>query len=213
MPLLLHFLRHGQTTFSRDNALCGAGTDAELTEPGREMAVAFAAAYRATSWSAVYASPLKRAVATARPLCDAIGREPELLFDLREIDYGAWEGRTPEEVSRDDHDAYLRFVADPAFHPPTGGETALAIERRVRRVLDQVGVSHSGGNVLLVSHKATIRIALCSLLGIDVGRFRDRIACPVASLSVVEVGPRGPLVRRLADRSHLTPELRDLPGT
>ncbi|BAC07811.1 tsr0258 [Thermosynechococcus vestitus BP-1] len=54
---------------------------------------------------------------------------------------------------------------------------------------------------------------LCGLLGIDVGRFRDLIAAPVASVSIVEYTSRGPLLLALAERSHLSPELRHLPGT
>jgi probable phosphoglycerate mutase len=66
---------------------------------------------------------------------------------------------------------------------------------------------------LLVSHKATIRIILCELLGIDVGRFRYRLDCPVGSVSVVEFAAQGPFLHSLADRSHLTEALRTLPGT
>jgi probable phosphoglycerate mutase len=74
MSLNLYLLRHGQTAFSRDNIFSGCGSDPELTENGLAMAQAFAQAYRATDWRAVYASPLQRTVATARPLCDATGK-------------------------------------------------------------------------------------------------------------------------------------------
>ena len=66
MGLKIHLLRHGQTSFSRANAFCGAGTDAELTPVGLEMAQEFAGAYKSVPWAAVYCSPLKRAVATAK---------------------------------------------------------------------------------------------------------------------------------------------------
>ena len=65
----------------------------------------------------------------------------------------------------------------------------------------------------MVSHKATIRIILCSLLGIDVGRFRYRLVCPVGSVSIVELTVDGPMLKALADRSHLTEGLRSLRGT
>jgi broad specificity phosphatase PhoE len=65
----------------------------------------------------------------------------------------------------------------------------------------------------MVSHKATIRIILCSLRGIDVGRFRYRLVCPVASVSIVEFTLDGPMLKALADRSHLTEGLRSLRGT
>jgi probable phosphoglycerate mutase len=213
MSLTLYFLRHGQTPLSRDDGFCGSGLDPELTPEGSEMARAFAAAYRALPWKAVYASPLRRTVATARPLCDALGLEMELRDDLKEIGYGAWEGKSKDEVGRDHHDDYIKWLADPAWHAPTGGEPAVVIARRAQRTVEEIAQRFGDGNVLVVSHKATIRILLCGLLGIDVGRFRYRLLCPVGSVSIVEMTRQGPLLRALAERSHLTETLRSLPGS
>ena len=55
------------------------------------------------------------------------------------------------------------------------------IARRSSLVLDEIERTHPEGNILVVSHKATTRIMLCSLLGIDVGRYRDRLSLPVAA--------------------------------
>ena len=192
---------------------CGAGMDPELTADGLAMARAFAAAYQTMTWSAIYASPLRRTVATAQPLCDAIGLKPELRDDLKEIHYGQWEGKTVEDVDREYHDDYIRWSADPAWNAPTGGEPAVAIARRSLNVVEEITKRFTTGNVLIVSHKATIRILLCGLLGIDVGRFRYRISCPVGSVSHVEFTAEGPLLHALADRTHLSPELRSLRGT
>jgi len=213
LSLILHLLRHGQTPFSRDNVFCGAGLDPELTPDGLAMANAFAAAYKSTPWSAVYASPLRRTVATARPLCDALGLKMELRDDLKEIHYGKWEGKSVEVVDREHHDDYIRWSADPAWNSPTGGEPAVAIARRTMQVIEEIKQRFNDGNVLIVSHKATIRIILCGLLGIDVGRFRYRLACPVGSVSVVEFTSEGPLLKALADRTHLDEKLRSLRGT
>jgi broad specificity phosphatase PhoE len=213
MALNLYLLRHGQTAFSRDNIFSGCGSDPELTENGLAMAQAFAHAYRAADWRAVYASPLKRTVSTARPICDALGKQMILRDDLREISYGRWEGLTVEDVQRDFPEDYPRFLSDAARYPPTGGESALVLAQRALSVVEEIQQTIKDGNVLLVSHKATIRALLCRLLGIDLGQFRYRLACPVASLSAVELTTHGPLLKILADRSHLTEELRQLPGT
>ncbi|MGE5232918.1 MAG: histidine phosphatase family protein, partial [Acidobacteriota bacterium] len=126
MALTLYFLRHGQTPQSRDNVFCGSGLDPELTPDGRAMAEAFAAAYRATRWAAIYASPLRRTLATARPLCAALGLEPEVRDGLREIAYGDWEGLSVAAVDQRFHDDHVAWTADPAWYPPTGGESAIA---------------------------------------------------------------------------------------
>lgn len=213
MSLTLYFLRHGQTELSRADNFCGAGLDPELTQQGLEMAQAFAAAYFAKAWSAIYSSDLRRSVATAQLLCDRLAMKMVVCADLREIAYGMWEGMSKETVAREYHDDYVSWLADPAWHAPTGGELAVMIARRGLRVIEEIKQQFADGNVLIVSHKATIRIILCSLLGIDVGRFRYRLVCPVGSVSVVEFTSQGPLLQALADRSHLSEHLRSLPGT
>jgi broad specificity phosphatase PhoE len=213
MTLTLHLLRHGQTELSRADVFCGSGLDPELTPEGLEMARAFASAYRRKPWSAVYCSALRRSAATAQPLCDELGIAPQARAEFNEIGYGKWEGLTKQTVERDHHDDYITWVADPAWHAPTGGELAITIARRSLKAVDEIMRQCPDGNVLVVSHKATIRIILCALLGIDVGRFRFRFACPVGSLSVVEFSSAGPMLQRLADRSHLSEALQSLPGT
>lgn len=192
---------------------CGSGLNPELTPEGAEMAAAFASTYATLPWKAVYASPLRRAVMTAEPLCQATGMEMDLRNELVEIGYGKWEGLDIATVERDFHDDYLRWTADPAWNAPTGGEAAVGIARRGLQVVEEIRGRFPEGNVLLVSHKATIRVILCALLGIDVGRFRFRLGCPVGSVSIVEFSGHGPLLQALADRTHLSERLRSLPGT
>jgi probable phosphoglycerate mutase len=213
MGLILYFLRHGQTALSREDVFCGSGLDPELTPEGMEMAHAFAKAYREGEWQAVYCSSLRRGITTAQPLCDALEIDPQVRAELNEIAYGRWEGLTKEQVSKEFQDEYISWLADPAWHAPTDGESAVLIAQRGLQVIEQIRKRFTTGNVLIVSHKATIRIILCSLLGIDVGLFRYRLACPVGAVSMVEFSSTGPMLKTLADRSHLTEHLRLLPGT
>ena len=113
---------------------------------------------------------------------------------LQEIAYGEWE-------------------ADPASHAPPGGETAIELARRAVAAVDEVRHRVSDGSALVVAHKGTIRALLCACLGLAVWRYRQRLNCPVGSVSLVEFGRRGPLLLTLADRSHLEERLRELPGT
>jgi broad specificity phosphatase PhoE len=209
----LHFLRHGQTALSRADMFCGRRLDPPLTAEGEAMAEAFAAAYRTTEWQAIYCSPLQRAISTAAPLARMLSRSLEIRDELAELDYGRWDGKTVDEVSSAHHVEYERWVADPAWNPPTEGETAVALAQRMTRAVEQIDATHDDGNVLVVSHKASIRVVLCALLGVDVGRFRYRFGCPVGSVSIVEFGTHGPLAATVADRSHLDAQLRALEGT
>ena len=213
MGLTFYLLRHGQTAFSREDVFCGSGLDPELTLEGREMADAFAKAYREVEWRAIYSSSLRRGITTAQPLCDALGINLRVRAELNEIAYGRWEGQTKEHVSKEFQDEYISWLADPAWHAPTGGEPAVIIAKRGLEIIEQIQNRFTSGNVLIVSHKATIRIILCSLLGIDISLFRYRLTCPVGSVSMVEFTSNGPILKALADRSHLTENLRSLRGT
>jgi len=212
MGLTIYFLRHGETTSSRTGGYCGT-LDPNLTPEGCLMAEDFADFYKTLPWNAVFSSPLRRAVATAKPLCEATGISVQLKDGLREIAYGQWEGKTPEEVNREFHDTYVRWLADPGWNAPTGGERGIDIARRSSLVHEEIEKTYTTGNVLVVSHKATTRIMLCSLLGIDVGRFRDRINMPVASISIVEMAVHGPLLHMMGDRAYLREHLRKRVGT
>jgi broad specificity phosphatase PhoE len=212
MGVKLYLLRHGETTYSRSGGFCG-DLDPELTPVGMAMAEAFAEAYGHHAWTAAYVSPMLRTQATARPLCIKVGLEMQLRPGLREIRYGDWEGQTPEQVKANDADAHLRWMTEPAWNAPTGGETAVDVAVRAMAVITEIEDAYGEGDVLIVSHKATIRILLCSLLGIDLGRYRDRLEVPAASLSVVTFGRYGPQLLQMGDRSYLPPELREVPGT
>ena len=123
-------------------------------------------------------------------------------------------GKTPEEVNLEFHEIIMsRWLTDPGWNAPTGGQKGIDIARRSSSVLEEIEKTYTTGNVLIVSHKATIRIMLCSLLGIDVGRFRDRLSLPVGAVSIVEIASHGPLLRLMGDRSYLREHLRKRVGT
>lgn len=212
MSLKLYLLRHGETEYSRSGGYCG-DLDPELTPEGLEMAKAFAETYRHFPWEAVYVSPMKRTIATAKPLCEAIGLEMQLRDGLKEIRYGKWEGQTQEYVKEHFMDDYVRWLTEPAWNPPTEGETAVQIASRASLVIAEIEAAHTDGNVLVVSHKATLRIILCNLLGIDLGRYRDRIQALAASVSIVKFSEHGPLLEVLGDRAFMPDHLRQRAGT
>lgn len=212
MSLKIYFLRHGETVYSKTGGFCG-DLDPELTPEGSMMAEQFAATYAKLPWNAIYVSPMKRTIATAKPLCDAVGIALQVRDGLREIKYGNWEGQTVESVREKYPEEYINWLAEPAWNAPNSGETSVQIASRSSLVIAEIQEKYKNGNVLVVSHKATIRIILCSLLGIDLGRYRDRIAALAASVSIVKFDVRGPMLEVLGDRSHMDENLRNLPGT
>jgi probable phosphoglycerate mutase len=132
---------------------------------------------------------------------------------LEEVHYGKWEDKSVEFVKQHYWEDYIRWLAEPAWNPPTGGETSVEIASRASLVIAEIQQTYASGNVLVVSHKGTIRIVLCDLLGIDLGRYRDRIDMPAGSVTVIKFDLHGPLLRELGNRSYMSEDLRSRPGT
>jgi alpha-ribazole phosphatase len=200
--LTIHLARHGETQQAAQGSFAGE-IDPPLTAAGVAQAVALGRAASTLSLAALYVSPKLRARMTAEPSARACHLEPVVDEGLREIAYGTWEGRLESEVQASEPEAFAAWSHDPALHSPPGGENAFAVAARALPVLLRIMREHPSGHVLVVSHKATIRIVACALLDVPLGRFRDRFDCPPASITTLELHERGALLTRLADTRHL----------
>jgi len=202
-PLTRVFLvRHGATVLSAEDRFAGA-TDAPLSDEGRAQATRLARRLAHVRISAVIASPLGRTVETARLLAAPHGLEVGTRTALREIDHGRWEGLTRREVESRFPGEMAEWEADPYTCAPSGGESGLAVTARALPELIRIVDAHAGRKLIVVSHKATIRLLLGSLLGFDPRRYRDNLDQSPAALNIVDF--RGPTRARLTlfnDISH-----------
>ena len=105
---------------------------------------------------------------------------------LREISHGRWEGLTRREVEERFGEEYAAWEADPFTFAPEGGESGLSVLARALPVIREVVSGHPGECVAVVSHKATLRLVLSSLLGFDARGYRDRLDQAPACLNVVD---------------------------
>jgi probable phosphoglycerate mutase len=178
-------VRHGATVSSGEDSFNGE-TDIPLSELGRDEARALGRRLAEERIAAFYSSPLSRALETARLVAAPHGKEVVPLPDLREVSHGRWEGKLRAEVEELYTEEYRRWEADPFSFAPSGGETGLAVIARALPAVLGIVAAHADERVLVVSHKATIRLLLASLLGLDPRRYRDRLDCSPAGLSVLE---------------------------
>ena len=93
--------------------------------------------------------------------------------------------------------AFEAWHADPASKSPPGGESGFTIAARAMPVVDRIVTAQGDRDVLVFSHKATIRIIACALLGVPLALFRERIACDTASITSFSFGPKGATLVRL----------------
>ena len=211
MNTRIFLIRHGATTLSAEYRFAGA-TDVPLSDTGRAQVRGLAERLRGERITAVYASPLGRTVETAGILAGPHGLAVAVRDGLREISHGRWEQKTRHEVEREFPDEAAAWDEDPYTFAPVGGESGLAVTARALPVLMEIVRAHPGGNVLVVSHKATIRLLLSSLLGFDPRRYRDNLDQSPAALNIVDF--KDPVRARLTlfnDTSHYDPALPGVP--
>jgi len=185
MHARIFLVRHGATLLTAEDRFAGA-TNVQLSDEGREQVRRLAARLQGENIAAIYASPLDRTVETAGILAEAHGLEVQRRDGLREISHGRWEQMTRKEVERAFPDEAAAWEKDPYTFAPAGGESGLAVTARALPVLMDIVREHPASNVLVVSHKATIRLLLSSLLGFDPRRYRDNLDQSPAALNIVD---------------------------
>jgi broad specificity phosphatase PhoE len=195
-------VRHGATVSSAEDRFAGA-TDVALSDQGREQTRRLAERLSGEKIVAVYASPLGRTLETASILSEPHNLEVQTRDGLREINHGRWEQMTRREVEEKFPEEAAEWERDPYTFAPVGGESGLQVTARALPVLIELVRKHPGECFLVVSHKATIRLLLSSLLGFDPRRYRDNLDQKPAALNIVDF--KDPVRARLTlfnDTSH-----------
>jgi probable phosphoglycerate mutase len=185
-PVTRVFLvRHGATLLTAEDRFSGsAGVD--LSDEGRWQVARLAERLAEERIQAVYASPLSRTLETAQILAERHGLSIQQRDGLREISHGHWEGLTRREVEARYPDEYRAWDTDPFTFAPEGGESGVSVLARALPVIREIALGHASQTVLVVSHKATLRLILSSLLGFDARGYRDRLDQSPACLNVVD---------------------------
>ena len=207
----LYLIRHGATVLTAEDRFAGA-TNVALSDEGRRQAAALAARLKSVKLSAIYASPLDRTVETASILAAPHRLVIQPRDGLREISHGRWESMTRAEVLAAHPEEVAAWDEDPYTFAPAGGESGLAVTARALPALMDIYAAHRGEHVAIVSHKATIRLVISSMLGFDPRRYRDNLDQSPCALNIVDV--RGPTCFRLTlfnDTSHYADEAGDVP--
>jgi len=198
----IFLIRHGATLLTAEDRFAGS-TDVELSDEGRQQVGRLAERLSLIPVDAVYASPLGRTIETARILAAPHAMEVQARDGLKEISHGHWEQLTRKEVEKAYPEEAAAWDRDPFTFAPAGGESGLAVTARALPALLDIVSRHSGKPVIVVSHKATIRLLLSSLLGFDPRRYRDNLDQDPAALNIIDF--KDPVRARLMlfnDSSH-----------
>jgi probable phosphoglycerate mutase len=185
MTTRVYLVRHGATLSTAEDRFSGSA-DVELSDEGKEQARLLGERLASEPVRHVYASPMRRTLLTAELIAAPHGLSPFADDALREIHHGHWEGVARAEVEQRFPGEFQAWEADPFTYAPPGGESGVRVMARALPAIRRMVEQHDGETVVVVSHKATIRLVLCALLGIDARGYRDRLDQDPAALNALD---------------------------
>ena len=198
----IYLIRHGATVLSREDRFAGA-SDVALSDAGIQQAASLGRRLSSEKIAAVYCSDMHRTIHTAQAIAAPHQLLPIPKPALREINHGHWEGKLEKDVREQFSTEYHAWIADPLLSAPPGGETGLSVLARSLPELARIVAVHPDQIVAIVSHKATNRLLLCNILGIEPRHYRTRITQDTACLNVIEFrDAMAGTVRLMNDISH-----------
>ncbi len=166
----IYITRHGQTKWNVEGRMQGA-KNSDLTERGKLDAVKLGSSLKDTKIDYIYTSPLTRAYDTALLINGDRNIPIEVYENLKEMNFGTWEGMHREEVINDYKDEHHRFWNEPHLYQPNGGETFDELIKRTENTLNDIISKNNGENILLVTHTIVIKAIYAILKKYEVKDF------------------------------------------
>jgi alpha-ribazole phosphatase/probable phosphoglycerate mutase len=179
MSCRIYLVRHGETEWNALMKYQGQ-TDIPLSDRGRRQAELIGKRLAGEKIQGIYASDLVRAYETATIISTHHDLRVDTVRDLRELDFGAWEGLTQKELKATFANEIRQWWENPLSNRIPGGESLNEMVERSVRVIKNLVVKHAGGNVVVVTHGGVIRSIVISVLEMDLNkywRFRLDNAC------------------------------------
>lgn len=195
-------VRHGHVEGIAPERFRGR-TDLPLTPEGQRQAAA-TAQHIASGWrpAAVYSSPMARCMATAAAIGQAVGLSPVALAGLNDIDYGDWQGLTPDAARRRWGDEVNAWYRNPDWAAIPGGETLQDVLARTTAALRDAVRRHPGDTMVLVGHDSVNRVILLHALGLPLSRYW-RIRQDPCAINEIDAEDGGFIIVSINQTDHL----------
>jgi len=198
MVTTLYLVRHGETEGSEAKRYKGS-IDVPMSKNGIEQikkTSTFISAEVTSALTAIYCSPLSRALKSAEIIAEPNGLQPVETPELRERSFGIWEGMTFTEIKEKYPAEFGAWANDPLRYSPIEGESTITVKDRVIPSLTRILESHKGENIAVVAHGGVNRIILCHFLGIPMENI-FRVEQDYAAVNIIELWDKYPVVKLL----------------
>lgn len=180
----IYLVRHGETSWNAGGKFQGH-SDIPLSDVGRQQAKALAKRLQGHKIDAVYSSDLSRARETAEIIAEPHRLTVNYLPELREINFGQWEGLTYKEISESFGEISKRWWSNPLTTAIPAGEKLQQVADRCNKALAEIVKKHPGETVVIAAHGGVIRVIVGTLLGMDLNHFW-KLKMDNVSLSILE---------------------------
>ena len=198
----LILVRHGETKWNVEEIFRGR-IDIELNETGVREAELLAEYLSDSKITAIYSSPLKRALRTAEIIASHHDVEVEVAPELIDFNYGEWQGLSRQTVADRYKQLYAQWVKNPHLVKMPSGESLDDIRRRAIRLVDSLLAKYEG-TIVLVSHRVVNKVLICALLTLDNSHFWN-IKVDTAGITIFTYEDGGFALIKHNDTSFLKP--------
>lgn len=208
MVITIYLIRHGETEGAEAKRYKGH-IDVPLSENGigqMERAAQYLvqdSSSRSNSLNsltglnglyAVYCSDLSRAIKSAEIIAGPHGLKPIILPELRERNFGIWEGMSFDEIKEKWPDAFNSWASNPLKFSPMNGESTIEVRERAVRAVEKILNRDTDERIAIVSHGGINRVMLCHWLGMPLENI-FRVEQDYGCINIVEMRDKHPLVK------------------
>lgn len=202
MKTKVYLVRHGETEWNKLGKFQGC-IDTNLSKEGIVQAECVSKKFNG-NFDYIYTSPLKRAFHTAEIICGNKEIKPVAVQELREINFGEWEGLTIKEIMNSFADEFYKWRNDEVEAPMCGGDLSLKkASTRAKTAIKEIVNKHKGDSIIIVAHGGIIKAALVGLLGWNMTMYHK---VTIGNTSICEIdfdNDLNPIIIKLNDTSHL----------
>ncbi|MBI1811611.1 MAG: histidine phosphatase family protein [Nitrospirae bacterium] len=212
MVTTLYLIRHGATEGSETKRYKGS-IDVPMSEKGIEQIKGTSVFIQnmiqdkknhescilhsaSSKLSAVYCSPLSRALKSAEIIAEPYDLKPIAIEDLRERSFGIWEGMTFTEIKENYPQEFEAWAGNPLTYSPVDGESTVEVRERTVKAVDSLLSNHNSEHIAIVAHGGVNRIILCHIMGIPLENI-FRIEQDFAAVNIIEFWEKYPVVKLL----------------
>ncbi len=179
----IDIIRHGEPEGGRRYR--GHSVDDPLSKTGWKQM--WDAVPEKPPWEHIITSPLSRCQKFAEALADSMGINYSVVDNLKEIGFGSWEGRSPDDIKAHEGDALERFLKDPVNNRPEGAEPLDEFAERVWAEYETIAAEYRGQHVLVIAHAGVIRAITSKILGMALDDVYSRLKIEYAAIASTRI--------------------------